>query len=213
MENQNPVSNGSNDANNNNQEPEVRQNLFPAGSVQTPSVAATNNMPPPATGSAAIDSALHAAQFQPPPSNNSTSSTSSTSTTQNGTTQHVPTNQTIAETPASGVTFVSTPTNHSSVGPDPNIQQPNAGVNPLSNVIGDQTNTSGNSLTNANGNQQTNASGNQVPNTNPVGANDRTNIIVGIAKEQMSALLEEQGLKRGYWNCSTTDQFSCSNAD
>ncbi len=96
MENQNPVSDGSNNATNNIPETVVGQNLFPAGSVQTPLVAATNNMPPPATGSAAIDSALHAAQFQPPPSNNSTSSTSSTSTTQNGTTQHVPTNQTTA---------------------------------------------------------------------------------------------------------------------
>jgi hypothetical protein len=50
----------------------------------------------------------------------------------------------IAETPASGVTFVSTPTNNSSVGADPVTPQTNAGINQLPNVIGDQTDTSGN---------------------------------------------------------------------
>ncbi len=59
MNQQDPASNGSNNATNNIQEPEVRQNLFPAGSVQTPSVAATNSMPPPAPGSVAAESALH----------------------------------------------------------------------------------------------------------------------------------------------------------
>jgi hypothetical protein len=162
-------------------------------------------MPPPVTGSVATDSALHAAQFQPPPSNNSTSSTNSTSTKQDGTIQHAPTNPTIAETPASGITFIPTQINNLAVGVDPITLQPNAGISQLSNVIGGKTNTSGNSLINANGNQPINSSGNQLSNAsgnqhpNPGGADNRPNIIVGIAKDQMSALLEEQGLRRGYF--------------
>ena len=59
------TSNGSNNATNNIPEPVVGQNLFPAGSIQTPMVSATNTMPPPVSGSVATDSALHASQSQP----------------------------------------------------------------------------------------------------------------------------------------------------
>jgi hypothetical protein len=143
MNQQDPVSNGSNNATNNIiPEPVVGQNLFP---IQSPLVRATNTMPPPITGSIVTDSALHAAQFQPSPSNNSTSSTSFTSTTHDGNNQNAPTAQTIAETSSSGVTFVSTPTNNSSGGPDPVTPQTNSGVNQSPNVIGNQTDTSGNS--------------------------------------------------------------------
>ena len=205
MDNQNPVSNGSSNATNNIPEPVVGQNLFPAGSIQTPMVPATNSMPPPVSGSVATDSALHASQFQPPTTNTSSTSTTSTSTTQDATTQPVVTPQLTAETPASGVTFVSTPTNNTSVVPVPVTPSINANSNQIPNVIGNQTNTSGNQLLNANGNQQVNPNGNQLSNvtghqqTDLGGANSRPNIMVGIAKDQMSALLEEQGLKRGYY--------------
>ena len=44
MNPQDPVSNGSNNATNNIQEPVVGQNLFPAGSVQTPMAPETNDI-------------------------------------------------------------------------------------------------------------------------------------------------------------------------
>ena len=96
---QDPASNGSNNATNNIPEPVVGQNLFPAGSIQTPMAPATNSMPPPVSGSVATDSALHASQFQPPTTNTLSTSTTSTSTTQEVTTQPVGTTQTTVETP------------------------------------------------------------------------------------------------------------------
>jgi hypothetical protein len=129
------------------------------------------------------------------------------STTQDVTTQPVVTTQPAVitqptvETPSSGVTFVSTPTNNSSVGPDPVTPHTNFGVNQSPNVIGNQTNTSGNSSTTANCNQR----GNQLPNeigneqTNLGSANTRPNIMIGIAKDHMSSILERDGLKRGYY--------------
>ncbi len=72
------------------------------------------------------------------------------STTQDVTTQPVLTTQLTVETPASGVTFVSTPNNNSAVGADRVTPQTNVGINQLPNVIGGQTDTSGNPLINAN---------------------------------------------------------------
>ena len=63
------TSNGSSNATNNIPELVVGQNLFPAGSIQTPMAPATNSTPPPVTGSVSTDSALHASQFQPPTTN------------------------------------------------------------------------------------------------------------------------------------------------
>ena len=82
-----PLDQTSNNATNNIPEPVVGRNLFPAGSIQTPMVSATNTMPPPVSGSVATDSAFHASQSQPPTSNTSSTSTTSTSTTQDVTTQ------------------------------------------------------------------------------------------------------------------------------